>query len=53
MSLDASAPHLMISGASATGVQCRQSMFSQLTHHQHEACRSCASVGGVGRERIR
>jgi hypothetical protein len=43
----------MINGASAIAAWCRQLTFSQLTHHQQDACRSCASVGGVGRERIR
>jgi hypothetical protein len=41
-----------MTGASAVGAQWRQSTFSQLTHYQHEACRSCSRVGGVGGERM-
>jgi hypothetical protein len=47
MSLDVSAPHRMISGASAIGAQCRQWMFSQLSHHQQDVWRSSASVVGM------
>jgi hypothetical protein len=40
----------MITGVSAIGAECRQWTFWQLTHHQHAACCSCSSVGGVGLE---
>jgi len=53
LSLDVPGPHLLMSGASAIGAQCRQSMFSQLSHHQQDACRSWARVGGGGLEGIR
>jgi hypothetical protein len=47
LSLDASAPHLIMSGVSAMGALCRQAEFAQCTHSQGAMRRVCSSVSGA------